>query len=82
MNLELTGELAIVRGHLSVEAAEALLEWVQQTPQGKVDLSVCEHLHAAPLQVLMAANVKVLAWPADPAFADWLRTALEQHVGE
>lgn len=64
---------------VSVEDAESLLEWLQKTPKGGIDLSRCSHLHAANLQVLMAARPPVLAWPEDAALAAWLRRALMTH---
>jgi hypothetical protein len=63
---------------LSVEDAEVLLEWLLKHPQGQVDLSACEHLHAANLQVLMAARPKIIAWPQTPRLADWLLATLHE----
>ena len=70
---ELTAVLSDV---VTVEETEGLLEWLQTHPQGKLDLSSCVHLHAANLQVLMAARPSVAAWPRDPGFAAWLKAAL------
>ncbi len=72
---------ASLRDMVSVEDAEPLLAWAQlAAPQAKpaiaVDLARCTHIHPAALQVLMAAQATVTAWPADPALAQWLRTAL------
>ena len=61
----------------SVEEAENLLEWLQKKPAAKVDLSACTHLHAANLQVLMAAKTSVAAWPEDVALCSWLNTVLK-----
>ena len=58
------------------EEAEGLLEWLSKHPKGKIDLKECSHLHPANLQVLMAAQPTVIAWPQDAAFADWLKSAL------
>lgn len=76
MTIEFRKNLALFRDVVSVEEAEQLLEWLQKKPQRRVDLSACTHLHAANLQVLMAARAQVTAWPRDVAFADWLRAAL------
>ncbi|QIK36670.1 hypothetical protein GWK36_00150 [Caldichromatium japonicum] len=65
---------------LSVEEAEGLLEWLIQHPEGMVDLADCTHLHAANLQVLLAAHPKINAWPADPKLAAWIKDSL--HGGE
>ncbi|MFC0253317.1 hypothetical protein [Massilia consociata] len=65
-------------GPLTVDDAEALLQELAARPGARTDLSGCSHVHAAPLQVLMAARVRVEAWPADAALAAWLRAALPQ----
>lgn len=62
-----------------VEEAERLLGWLQSNPKGKVDLSGCSHLHAANLQVLMAARPAIAAWPGDASLAAWLRSALDSN---
>lgn len=62
---------------VTVEDAEGLLEWLQAKPKRKVDLSGCQHLHAANLQVLMALRPNIAALPADAALASWLRGALD-----
>ena len=69
--------VALFDGVVSVEEAENLLEWRQKHPKGKVDLSLCTHLHAADLQVLMAANIAVAAWPQQDELKTWLLAALE-----
>ncbi len=63
---------------VTVEDAEPLLEWLLRDPQGELDLSACTHLHAANLQVLMAAKAKIAAWPSDEPLANWLRAALDE----
>jgi hypothetical protein len=77
MAVEFMKDLATFREVVSVEDAETLLEWLQNRPGAKVDLSACTHLHPANLQVLMAAKTAVSAWPADPDLAAWLKPALE-----
>jgi hypothetical protein len=61
---------------VGVEDAEGLLEWLQRQQKPKVNFSACSHLHAANLQVLMAAKPVVAAWPEDAEFAAWLQGAL------
>ena len=63
---------------LGVEDAETLLDWLLKHPRGRLDLAACTHLHAANLQVLMAARPKIAAWPRDVALSNWLQTALTQ----
>lgn len=59
------------------EDAESLLEWLQEYPKGKIDLSACTHLHPANLQVLMAAKRSLHAGPKDKQLAEWIDSALK-----
>jgi len=63
-------------GVVGVEEAESLLEWLQEKPTAKVDLSACTHVHPANLQVLLAAKTRISAWPAGDNLADLLKTVL------
>jgi hypothetical protein len=76
MAIEFRKNIAIFSNVVSVEEAEALLEWLQKKPSAVVDLTACEHLHPANLQVLMAAGATVKAWPANAVLAGWIRPAL------
>jgi anti-anti-sigma regulatory factor len=77
MPIEFKKQKVVLRGAVTVEEAEALLEWLQNKPAAKVDLSACSHVHTASLQVLMAAKSKVASWPADSDLRAWLETALK-----
>lgn len=68
--------MAVFEGAVSVEDAEDLLAWLQKTPKARADFSACSHLHAANLQVLMAAHLPVAAWPLDPGLKVWLQSAM------
>lgn len=61
---------------VGVEEAEALLEWLQANASAQIDLASCTHLHPANLQVLMAGQPQISAWPADADLATWLTSAL------
>ncbi len=63
---------------VGVEEAEGFLEWLHKYPKGKIDLTNCTHLHAANLQVLMAARPEVTVFPSDSEFAGWLVSALKK----
>ena len=68
--------IAVFEGAVSVEEAEDFLAWVQKTPKARADFFACTHLHAADLQVLMAAKLPVAAWPQDDDLKVWLHSAL------
>lgn len=76
MDILYDGPLAVLGELVSVEQAEELLEWIQRHPAGQLDLSACTHIHAACLQVLMAAGLGVAAWPRDAELTSWLASAL------
>ena len=80
MSIEYMKKAVRLTGFVSVEEAEGLLEWLQANPKGKVDLAACSHLHAANLQVLMAAKPNIAAWPENADLALWLRRALEPSI--
>jgi hypothetical protein len=75
MAIEYKKNLAVFKEVVSVEEAEALLEWLQKKSNARVDLAACTHMHPANLQVLMAAKPAIHAWPADVGLAAWLRSA-------
>ena len=81
MGIEFFGTHAAFSAVVSVDDAEALLEWLQHNPQATADFSLCTHMHCANLQVLMAAGTSICQWPADPAFRSWLESVLPKLAG-
>lgn len=77
MPIEYKKNQALFRDIVSVDEAEGLLEWLQNKPAARVDLGACTHLHPANLQVLMAANSRIAAWPNDANLRTWLETVLK-----
>ncbi len=65
---------AALEGVVSVEDAEALLQWLRARPEPAVHLGKCEHVHGATLQVLLAVKPKLVALPKDP----WLASVLAE----
>jgi len=76
MGIEYQKKVAVFRDLVGVDEAEGLLEWLQRKPAAGVDLGPCTHLHPANIQVLMAAGVRVVAWPQVPDLRAWLEPAL------
>lgn len=85
MTIELRDGVLHCAGTLAVDDAEQLLGQLLeiQSTSGQngvtADLSACEHIHAACLQVLMAAQVNVVRWPKQPALTAWLQAALDRN---
>jgi hypothetical protein len=77
MPIEYKKNRAVFRDEVTVEEAEALLEWLQTRPSAKVDLSACVHLHTASLQVMMAAKINVSSWPKNIELRAWVEPALK-----
>ena len=77
MPIEYKKRQANFKGIVGVEEAEGFLEWLQEKPTAKVDLSACTHLHTANLQVLLAGKIKIGAWPTDENLAGLLKTVLD-----
>lgn len=69
MPITMEDALARLSGPIPIEEAEAFAEWLRATPDAAVDLSACEALHSAVLQVLLAAMPRVAAPPPDALLA-------------
>jgi hypothetical protein len=74
--------IAIFQGTVTVEEADGLLEWFLKDIKHQVNLGECQFLHAANLQVLMAAKPTIAAWPKDTNLRVWLEAALNTNQGE
>jgi hypothetical protein len=56
----------LLGGVCPIEEAETLLRYLSETPGATVDWSACEHAHTAVIQVLLAAQPRIVGRPADP----------------
>lgn len=65
---------AALEGHVGVDDAEALSQWLRDHNAPAVHLGKCEQVHAAVLQVLLALNPRVSAPPPER----WLAAALQR----
>lgn len=61
----------VLAGECGAEDAETLLEHLQAQPAGPVDWSACTRLHAAVLQVLMAAAPTIRGACGDAFVREW-----------
>jgi hypothetical protein len=78
MGIEYGERTAVFVGFIGVDEAEGLLGWLQEHPVARVDLAPCLHVHAADLQVLIAARAPVVRWPVDEDFRSWLQSVLKE----
>ncbi len=72
---------AALEGHVAVDDAEALAQWLLKQPSPAVHLGKCEHVHAAVLQVLLALRPRLVQPPADALLAGVLAGVLAKVPG-
>jgi hypothetical protein len=65
-----------IDGVCGVDEAMPLLEFLQTHDAAQVDMRTCTHLHAAALQVLMVAAVRVAVLPEEEFLSRWLTPML------
>lgn len=75
MGIEYKKSTAIFEENVTVEEAEGLLDWLIKNPKGKINLSACQHIHAANLQVLMAVKPTFSHESKDADLQMWLNVA-------
>lgn len=63
---------ATLQGWVSAEDAEILQEWLKSRSGSAVNVTRCQQMHAAVLQVLLALRPRITGQPADP----WLQAVL------
>ena len=57
----------LLEGQVSIEETDQLFELLRQDPRPTIDLSACEHLHTAALQILLMLKPEIAA-PAPSVF--------------
>ncbi len=70
------GDVVYLSGHCRVEDAETLAALLQPSEGVAVDISECDSLHAAVVQVLLAFGAPVVGAPIEPFLRDRLFPAL------
>jgi hypothetical protein len=67
---------AALSGVCGVAEAETLHIWLLDHPTARIDLTDCQHVHTAVLQVLLALRPAIVGQPDDPGLAGWLMPLL------
>jgi len=70
MSIEIRGEFVHLHGRCGIEDAEPLLE-ILSSAASIVDLTGCDHLHGALLQLLLTARPKLVGEPG-PFVMKWI----------
>jgi hypothetical protein len=78
MPIECKKKVAYLKGVCTVEEAETLLMWLNDTPGGRINMKDCQYLHTAVLQVLLAARPLLSAQPQNEFLSRWVSTTLER----
>lgn len=66
----------VLEGECPVEAAEGLLERLQQMPGAVVDWTACTRLHTALVQIVLAARPPLVG-PCGDAFVErWIASSI------
>lgn len=76
MTVTSDGRIIRLEGVCRVEDAEPLTALLQGVSDSTLDLSMCEGLHAAVLQAILAFRPTVIGIPHDPFLRDLLLPAL------
>jgi hypothetical protein len=77
MGLTVNGDVVAIEGYCRVEDAEPLVAILQR---GKVtvDLTMCEGLHAAVAQAILAFDCQIVGQPTDQFLSELLKPALSR----
>lgn len=78
MKVSRDGDVISLSGHCRVEDAETLVALLQPSKAVLVDLSACDSVHAAVVQVLLAFGATVAGAPVEPFLRHRLLPALAQ----
>lgn len=81
MTIRYLKKYAALEDVVTVEEAESLWEWMCQQAHPAVNLSKCQHLHTAVLQVLLAARPKFVGEIGDSVLAMALGQAHADSAG-
>jgi hypothetical protein len=72
MTIQYGAQSAALYGHVAVDDADALAQWLRRQAVPAVDLGACEQVHGAALQVLLALQPRMTVPPADPLLSSVL----------
>jgi hypothetical protein len=64
--LHMSDRTATITEVLGVDDVEPFVAWLRATPDGRVDLGDCTHLHTGGLQALLRFRPEVSVPPRDP----------------
>ncbi len=78
MTISRRGKILKLTGVIGVEDAEIIYAELERHSFQEVDLSGCEYLHSAVLQLFLMFKVPIHKYPQQPTLASWLRHSVGQ----
>jgi hypothetical protein len=66
VSVQVANKIIHLEGRCRIEEAETLIGHLLEDPDRLVDLSACEALHSAIVQILMATRPGIVGEPVDP----------------
>ena len=76
MSVQLHGQVIALSGHCGSDDAERLVGHLLDQPNAIIDWTGCERAHTAVVQVVLAADRKVLGPPRSAFLAQWVEPLL------
>lgn len=77
MSVRVADGIILLEGRCRIEEAETLLGYLLEVPGRRVDLSACETLHSAVVQIMMATRPVMASKPVDPFLCAYVVPLLE-----
>lgn len=77
MSVRVADGIIVLEGRCRIEEAETLLGHLLENGDRPVDLSGCETMHSAVVQILMAAKSAISGRPIDPFLCAYILPLLE-----
>lgn len=71
MSISRRGKILKLSGVISVEDAEIIYAQYEKQLFNKIDLSECQHLHSAVLQLIVVFQIPIHKYPLQAEFAAW-----------
>jgi len=80
MSVRIADGVIFLEGRCRIEEAETLLGYLLEDADRPVDLSACDALHSAVVQILMATRPAIAGKPADPFLCAYVLPLLETEL--
>lgn len=77
MSVRVADGIIFIEGRCRIEEAEPLLGYLLEDADRRVDLSACDALHSAVVQILMATKPRITGKPVDPFLCAYVVPLLE-----